>query len=279
MFLYKKCVFSILLYMYHPVKVHKLSAHQHKRLMKGEGVTIKHGSHHVLHLDKEQLKKFERNHRLGKGMVLHMHPHQIAHHGGGFEDLARDTGAYLRPVADAGMARAIREIGSGMAVRKHKRVHKMRGKGMWDWADPAKNGSQQFFEHDLPSNLIHQGIPSVTGSIGGLGGAYFGGPVGGVAGSYAGSEAGRALADEIGRQTGYGLMGDAFSMAKSHGKRLARSALSKAHAKAKEMAGHYLDMGASKAHELIGEGAMSGRVKKGGAVRKHRMHGRALLVA
>jgi hypothetical protein len=82
--------------------------------MKGQGVTIKPGGSSSIPLDPQQAKKYERAKRLGKGMVINAHPHQVGMMGGNIESMFRDTGAYLRPVADAGMDRAIREIrGSG----------------------------------------------------------------------------------------------------------------------------------------------------------------------
>jgi hypothetical protein len=257
--------------MYHACAIHPLSDHQKTRLMKGMGVTIKPGGSSSIPLDMHQMKKYERAKLLGKGMVVNAHPHQIGMLGGNIESMFRDTASYLRPLADASMDRAIREVGRG-TNNKVKR-----GKGSFDFLDPSKNGTQQFFERDLPSNLIHQGLPVMGSTLGGIGGTFLSGPIGGFAGGYAGQEAGRALGDEIGRQTGYGLMNDAFSMAKSHGKKMAKTALSKAHTKAKEMAGHYLDMGLSKGNEMIGEGGMGSRKKKGG--RMHMKRGKSLLVA
>jgi len=335
--------------MYYGCAIHPLSLHQKSRLMKGQGVSIKPASSGLtIHLDAQQMKKYERAKRLGKGMVLNMHPHQIGYHGGsvesmfrdtgaylrpvadagmsraireiegrGFEDVMRDTGAYLRPVADAGMARAIREIEGrgkkgrgafedklrkklegvhlynkqGELVTEKKGSGRKRGKGFFEDLgrafDPQQNGVADVFNEDLgkqiASNLIHQGIPIAGSTIGGLAGtAVTGGPIGGFAGAYGGQEAGRAIADEIGRKTGYGmkrrgkgLMSDAFSMAKSQGKKMAKSALAKAKVKAKELVNQYLDLGEKKAEEMIGDGAMGGYKKKFGG----RMRGKALLVA
>jgi hypothetical protein len=83
----------------------------------------------------------------------------------------------------------------------------MKGKGMWDWADPNKNGANQFFTRDLPSGLIHQGLPAVGATLGGIAGAELG-PVGSMAGAYAGRKAGEATANKIGELYGYGLYSD-----------------------------------------------------------------------
>jgi hypothetical protein len=63
----------------------------------------------------------------------------------------------------------------------------------------------KFFKRDLPSGLIHTGIPVLTGVLGGIAGEVAG-PVGSVVGSQLGEAGGTKLADEIGKQTGYGFM-------------------------------------------------------------------------
>jgi phage tail tape-measure protein len=78
---------------------------------------------------------------------------------------------------------------------------------MWDWAEPNKNGANQFFTRDLPSGLIHQGLPAVGATLGGIAGAELG-PVGSMAGAYAGRKAGEATADKMGELYGYGLYSD-----------------------------------------------------------------------
>ena len=80
----------------------------------------------------------------------------------------------------------------------------MKGKGAFDFLDPNKNGVNKFFTRDLPSSLIHQGIPAVGATVGGIAGAELG-PVGSMAGAYAGRKAGNATAKKIGKLYGYGL--------------------------------------------------------------------------
>jgi hypothetical protein len=96
--------------MYAKAGVAPLSEHQVRRLIKGQGVSIKAGSKHSLPMSKEQMKKFARATKAGRGMVITLDPYQQSMCGSGFEEMARDTAAYLRPVVDAGMDRAIREI-------------------------------------------------------------------------------------------------------------------------------------------------------------------------
>ena len=50
---------------------------------------------------------------------------------------------------------------------------------------------------------FRQGVPTLTGALGGLAGSYAGGPVGSLAGSYAGAKAG----DELVKMSGVGRKG------------------------------------------------------------------------
>ena len=83
----------------------------------------------------------------------------------------------------------------------------LKGKGAFDFLDPKKNGATQFFTRDLPSGLIHQGLPAAGATLGGIAGAELG-PVGSMAGAYAGRKAGEATANKIGELHGYGLYSD-----------------------------------------------------------------------
>lgn len=65
-------------------------------------------------------------------------------------------------------------------------------------------GFGDFFKKTLPSGLIHQGIP-ILGTVAGTALGSIAGPVSSVIGSQIGAQAGEALADDIGRKTGYGI--------------------------------------------------------------------------
>jgi hypothetical protein len=100
------------------------------------------------------------------------------------------------------------------------------GMGMWDWADPNKNGVAKAFDpkqngvsnafektftpqlgRDITSGLIHQALPAVVSGLAGsattalTGNPYAGFAVGQTLGKVAGKEAG----DAVGKATGYGL--------------------------------------------------------------------------
>jgi hypothetical protein len=113
-----------------------------------------------------------------------------------------------------------------------------KGKGMWDWADPKKNGVakafdpkqngvsnafQKTFTPALGNQIVdglkvagHYGIPAITGALGGLAGtALSGSPIGGVAGSALGSYAGNQIDKAIGigiRKRGRPRKGTGVSM-------------------------------------------------------------------
>jgi hypothetical protein len=68
--------------------------------------------------------------------------------------------------------------------------------------------ANKFFTRRLPSALIHQGIPLVAGTLGGIAAEALvpeGGPVSGFVGNQIGKRLGTIGADELGRATGYGF--------------------------------------------------------------------------
>ena len=110
--------------------------------------------------------------------------------------------------------------GMGHGIHHHHHYH-MGGQGMWDWANPKKNGLSNKISNvgktirdkmeekglnnrgalNTLKTVGHYAIPAATGTLGGLAGSAMGGPMGGVAGSAAGSYAG----DKINKKIGIGL--------------------------------------------------------------------------
>jgi hypothetical protein len=77
---------------------------------------------------------------------------------------------------------------------------------MFDFLDPSKNGVNKFFENEVAPVVIDQGIPTLTGALGGVAGsALTGGPIGGIAGSYIGKKAGEEAVRRIRRKRGKGV--------------------------------------------------------------------------
>lgn len=62
--------------MYSPVKIHKLSATQMRKLKKGDKVIIKKGNDEEINLSPEQAKKFERKSKVGAGLTIQLDPYQ-----------------------------------------------------------------------------------------------------------------------------------------------------------------------------------------------------------
>lgn len=106
------------------------------------------------------------------------------------------------------------------------------GEGIFDFLDPKKNGvsnafskafdpkkngvadafkpggSAEQFGKEVAKTLIHQGIPVVAGTLGGIAGTALApeaGPLGGMAGSVIGSKLGKMGADALGNKVGYGM--------------------------------------------------------------------------
>ena len=61
--------------MYHPIKVEPLSKAQVSKLLKGQKVRVKKGSHHTLHVSEEQHKKLTKAHMKGAGITLQLDPY------------------------------------------------------------------------------------------------------------------------------------------------------------------------------------------------------------
>lgn len=62
--------------MYSPVKIHKLSTTQKRKLIKGCKVIIKKGNDEELNLNQEQARKFERKSKVGAGLTIQLDPYQ-----------------------------------------------------------------------------------------------------------------------------------------------------------------------------------------------------------
>jgi hypothetical protein len=131
--------------------------------------------------------------------------------------------------------------------KKHVSAHK-KGKGHLLSFDPYQMSLHgggvledigNAFTHDLPSALIHQGLPEVGSTLGAVGGEYFGGPLGAMVGSAAGRRGGNELGDYIGKKTGYGLKETLMKHARAVGhKALSAAKHHLAHHVAPHLAGH-----------------------------------------
>jgi len=66
--------------MYHKASIAPLSSTQISKILNGHSVRISSGNGHNIELSKEQLKKFAKAQKIGKGMTLTMDPYQMQNH-------------------------------------------------------------------------------------------------------------------------------------------------------------------------------------------------------
>jgi len=103
--------------MYHKESIAPLSSTQVSKILNGHSVRISAGNGHDIELSKEQLKKFARAQKTGKGMTLTMDPFQIHNHQHlrGSGNLKKTAKGSAKRLIVAGTDRLIRSIeGSGI---------------------------------------------------------------------------------------------------------------------------------------------------------------------
>ena len=96
--------------MYHPVKIDALSKSQVSKLLKGQPVRVKKGSHHTIHVSSEQHKKLNKAAMKGAGITLCFDPYQCeghAHmHGEGILSKLKNIGKRAVSISRQGLAKA-----------------------------------------------------------------------------------------------------------------------------------------------------------------------------
>ena len=102
-------------------------------------------------------------------------------------------------------------------ITRHIRRHQIKGgklniaKSFKKLGSTIKKGLQPVANYvtakkgGLASDLLHEGVPIVTGALAGAAGEYFGGPMGGIVAGELGSRAGEAGANALGKKIGVGL--------------------------------------------------------------------------
>jgi hypothetical protein len=139
-----------------------------------------------------------------------------------------------------------------------------RGKGMFDFLDPAKNGAKRFFTQTLPDTLVDEGIPILAGVAGSTLGSATGNPLLGLAGSYAGKELGKEAARRIRRKQGRGVLTDlAMEVAKRAAKQVAKKVISTGAKKARQGSKYLIDRAEEYGNEMVGDGIMPANVGGG----------------
>ena len=102
--------------MYHKASISPLSSTQISQILNGHSVRVSAGNGHDIELSKEQLKKFSRAHKSGKGMTLTMDPYQIQNHQSlrGSGNIKKTLRGSAKRLITSATDRAIRSIeGSG----------------------------------------------------------------------------------------------------------------------------------------------------------------------
>ena len=103
--------------MYHKASIAPLSSTQVSKILNGHSVRISAGNGHDIELSKEQLKKFARAQKTGKGMTVTMDPFQMQNHQHlrGSGNLKKTAKGSAKRLIVAGTDRLIRSIeGSGI---------------------------------------------------------------------------------------------------------------------------------------------------------------------
>ena len=153
-----------------------LSEVQIKKLIKGEPVRVKAGSHHKVHLSHEQHKKLHKAHAKGAGITLQLDPYQCdAHHhliGEGFLSKAKA----LASKAYAGAKKAFAMAPAGLKSAVKERALESLRQGAERFAPQieqrlGKIGSEAFSHgYDLAQQQVHQfGEPEMQNEIIGSG--------------------------------------------------------------------------------------------------------------
>ena len=160
--------------MYSPAEFAPLSQASLKRLLKGHTVRVKHGSGLKLHLSKMQMKKHMASKKKGQGGYnFTMDPYQSQMHGQGFFE---DVGSAFKKMGDSFVENVAKPIGNEIV-----NVGKEAGREI------VKEGKRR--GRKFASQLIHEGIPMASETLGGIAGATLGGlatenPLGAEAGEF-----------------------------------------------------------------------------------------------
>ena len=139
--------------MYHQIGLQKLSHAQILKLLKGDRIRVKHGSHHNIHVSEEQHKKIHAAHKKGAGTTIQFDPFQQqmeAHHslrsieGKGLKETAlRFLRKEVAPAAINFAAEQAKKAVSGEGVHKKARKTPVRkGKGF-------KEGALKFLRKEV----------------------------------------------------------------------------------------------------------------------------------
>jgi len=149
-----------------------------------------------LGINEPQSRKYGAQPMMGYGSIHHHHHYHM--NGMGWEDDLRNA---FDPNKN-GVSKAFDPNQNGLTSSVNNTTNAIKS------SFESGGDANKFFTRQLPSFLIHQGIPEATGYLGGLAAEALvpeGGPISFFAGKQLGKYAGQKGADELGRQTGYGF--------------------------------------------------------------------------
>ena len=155
--------------MYHKASISPLSGTQISKILNGHSVRVSAGNEHDIELSKEQLKKFSKAYKTGKGMTLTMDPYQIQNHqhlrGGNIKAVAKDSGKRL---IISGTDRAIRAIeGSGVnRLKKAQRWEQFSNATIRDGIDTAGKAARVYYDSTGPAAQMGFGIGGNIKAVG-----------------------------------------------------------------------------------------------------------------
>ena len=148
--------------MYHKASISPLSSTQISKILNGHSVRVSAGNGHDIELSKEQLKKFAKAQKTGKGMTLTMDPFQMQNHqylrgSGNVKKTAK--GSAKRLIVSA-TDRAIRALdGSGVnRLKKAKRWEQFANATVRDGIDTAGKAARVYYDSTDPMAQMGFGI-------------------------------------------------------------------------------------------------------------------------
>ena len=147
--------------MYHKASISPLSGTQISKILNGHSVRVSAGNEHDIELSKEQLKKFSKAYKTGKGMTLTMDPYQIQNHqhlrGGNITKVAKTVG---KAVIQSSGNRAIRAIdGSGVnRLKKAQRWEQFANATVRDGIDTAGKAARVYYDSSNPMAQMGFGL-------------------------------------------------------------------------------------------------------------------------
>ena len=184
--------------MYHKASISPLSSTQISKILNGHSVRVSAGNGHDVELSKEQLKKFAKTKKTGKGMTLTMDPYQMQNHqylrgagnvkktakgsakrlivsatdrlirsieGGNIKAVGKDSGKRL---IVSGTDRAIRAIeGSGVnRLKKANRWEQFANATVRDGIDTAGKAARVYYDSTDPMAQMGFGIGGNIKAVG-----------------------------------------------------------------------------------------------------------------